>query len=162
MSNPQRRTAESGTGIGAAGIFALVIIVCMAVLAVLTVATAHSSLVLAQRQAAAVEELYHTETAGQTFLAQMDAAISGAADPFAAANAALAQACRAAQDSAPGITATAALDGSRITAEFTGSDGRVLKVALTIHADGTYSLDMWRMTAVVNQDEPIGPLYIED
>ena len=187
-----RTSSTTGTRvrIGAVSVFALVIILCMAVLAVLTISTAHSSLALSQRQAAAVQEHYRNETAAQTFLAELESLSAGArtqaaatenaatspatsantpaeasgssadaaspavsnADLIAARNAA-----QAATDGAVEIYASAV--GNTVYASFAGPDGRTLDIALTARGDGTYRIDQWSMTAVVNEEQPLGTLY---
>ena len=155
---------EGGAGLGAAAIFALVIIVCMAVLAVLTIATAHSSLVLAQRQAVSTQEVYRTEAAGQDFVSRVDAVlVTHPEDPVAAVEAALPGICSATQTATRGSVAVEArAQEDAVFAEITGEGGRNLKLTLVILPDGTYRVDAWRMTAVVHEEEPIGPLFIED
>ena len=54
---------EENVRIGPVSVFTLIIIICLAVLAVLTISTANASLVLSQRQAVAAHELYLDETA---------------------------------------------------------------------------------------------------
>ena len=63
---------------GPISLFALIIILCLAVMAVLAVTTAQASYTLTQRQAAAAEEAYAVETAGQSFLGGLDAELAAA------------------------------------------------------------------------------------
>lgn len=63
---------------GPISLFALIIILCLAVMAVLAVTTAQASYTLTQRQAAAAEEAYAVETAGQRFLGGLDAELAAA------------------------------------------------------------------------------------
>ena len=176
------RTSTATTArvrIGAVSIFALIVILCMAVLAVLTISTAHSSLALSQRQAAAVQEHYLNETAAQAFLAELEDLSAGAASANAAAtpaeganspaNAASAaisnadliaarNAAQAATGDAVDIYASAV--GNTVYASFAGPNGRTLDIALTARGDGTYRIDQWSMTAVVNEEQPLGTLYL--
>ncbi len=62
--------------IGSISIFALMIVICLAVLAVLAFSTASASLTMAQRQATATTELYLDEVAAQEFLANVDALLA--------------------------------------------------------------------------------------
>lgn len=168
MSRLRDTRIQGGSAISIAAIFALVVIVCMAVLAVLTIATAHSSLVLSQRQAAATQELYSNELAAQTFLAQLDETLAqqkGASS--AARNAAVAAKlpaiCDAARTASGGaVTVDAYAYGSTVRADFTCENGRTLKVTLTLLPDGTYRIDAWRMTAIVNEEQSMGTLYLGD
>ena len=147
-------SAAATSSMGAAAIFALVAILCLAVLAVLAVSTGHSSLVLSQRQAATVQETYRAEIAAQTFYAELS---SGTADLAVCSDAATA----AAEEAGGGITVTASTGGDgRVFAEFACAGGRVLKVTFAPGSAGTYTIDAWRMTAVVNEEQPYGTLYL--
>lgn len=69
--------------IGPLSLFALIIVICLAVLSVLAFSSANASLVMSQRQATATVELYLDETAAQEFLAGVDdvlATVRGEAD----------------------------------------------------------------------------------
>ena len=158
-----RQHASGGTHIGVAAIFALVVIVCMAVLAVLAVSTAHSSLVLAQRQADAVQEVYRAETAAQTFVSEMDASLREGGPRAVEAN--LAAICAATKAAAPDIALFAGFDDAggspTVSAQFETPGGRVLKVTLAL-SGGSYEIRAWRMTAVVHEEEPMGTLYVGD
>ena len=160
----QNLTSTSARSAGTSGsisLFALVIILCMAVLSVLTVSTAHSSLVLSQRQAEATQELYLDEAAAQTFLAGVDGALgSGGAG---AVEGQLASLCADAAHAANGeVQVTARMEGQELRAEFASGNGRILKVSLALDQGGTYRVDSWRMTAVVNEEQPMGTLYLGD
>ncbi len=196
-------------GIGPVSLFALIIIVCMATLAMLTVSTAHSSLVLSQRQAEATQELYLSETAAQTFLADLDEMLQTQASGQAAGTEA-GQAAGASTDQAAGpdtnqasgtgtgqaagtntasaaqsaavisdaqlialrdsaqdatdgkVAVIARADGNNVYAEFACAGGRTLKITLAIQPDGTYQIERWKMTAVVNEEQEMGTLYLGD
>lgn len=155
-------TQREGTvRIGSITVFALVIIVCMAVLAVLATSTAHSSLVLSQRQAAATKELYLDETAAQVFLANLDDTLAAAdGDPAATATDRLPLLLDRTREAMGGRVATEArAEDGTIFAEFTCAGGRTLKIAVTMLPDGSYRIDRWRMTAVENEEQPLGTLY---
>ena len=188
-------------GIGPVSLFALIIIVCMATLAMLTVSTAHSSLVLSQRQAEATQELYLSETAAQTFLADLDEMLqtqgggqaagteagqtagtstgqaagadasqtTGANTSSAAQSAAVISDAQlialrdSAQDATDGkVAVIARADGNNVYAEFACAGGRTLKITLAIQPDGTYQIERWKMTAVVNEEQEMGTLYLGD
>ena len=162
-SRPDSTSSQGGnTGIGAISIFALIVILCLAVLSVLTIATAHSSLVLAQRQATATHELYLDETAAQTFVSGLDRILAVSdGDAAAAVGRQLEDLCADAEAATDGtISATAHMSDQVVRAEFAGENGRILKIALTILPDGTYRVDSWRMAAVVNAEQPMGTLYL--
>ena len=62
---------------GALTLVIAVVIICLAVLATLDLTTAHADLALAQKQQALLAENAAAETAGQQWLAQVDASLAG-------------------------------------------------------------------------------------
>ena len=70
--------------IGPISLFTLIIILCLAVLAVLSVTTARAELSITERQAATTTETYELESAAQRFVAEVDRAL-GAGDAALAA-----------------------------------------------------------------------------
>ena len=75
---------------GPISLFALIIILCLAVMAVLAVTTAQASYTLTERQAATAEETYAAETAAQRFVGGLDAELAAARAQGAASNSLLA------------------------------------------------------------------------
>ena len=147
----QRASHEGDLGIGMISIFALIVILCMAVLSVLAVSTAHSSLVLSQRQASSTQELYLNETAAQTFVAGLE---------DAGAQADLATLCEESEAATDGaVSATATAGGDTVRAEFACEGGRTLEIEVALQPDGSVRIDSWRMTAVEAEEQPIGTLY---
>ena len=166
-SRPQR------VRIGSISVFALVVIISLAVLAILALSTANASLVMSQRQAQAMTELYLDERAAQEFVAGTDALLAearanGSADDagqegIRAVQGALDKLCANARSTASGkVRATAAVDGQQITAEFACDNGRLLNIVLVVRDNGTYRVDKWKMTAVQNEEPPEGQLLIVD
>lgn len=62
--------------IGPISLFTLIIILCLSVLAVLSVTTARAELSVTERQAATTTETYGLETAAQMFVAEVDGALA--------------------------------------------------------------------------------------
>lgn len=62
--------------IGPISLFTLIIILCLAVLATLSVTTARAELSITERQAATTTETYQLETMAQTFVADVDTALA--------------------------------------------------------------------------------------
>ena len=154
------QTVARPGSIGAISIFALVIILCLAVLSVLTMATAHSSLVLSQRQAEATHQMYANEVAAQAFVADVDAALSASGGSISSIEGRLASMGENAKQAANGATdVSARVDGDRIIAEFGCEGGRTLRVTLAVEG-GTYRIDSWRTIAIVNEEPPMGSLYL--
>lgn len=61
--------------IGPISLFTLIIILCLSVLAVLSLTTARAELSITERQAATTTETYQLEQAGQKFLSEVDGAL---------------------------------------------------------------------------------------
>ena len=78
---------------GPLALFTLVVVLCLSVLAVLSVSTANATLALSERRATATRQLYLDEQAAQTFVASLEASLADGMDT-AAARAAAAQAAR--------------------------------------------------------------------
>lgn len=162
-----RQQHDRDVRIGPISLFTLIIVLCMAVLAVLAFSTGNASLVMAQRQADATTQLYLDETAAQEFVAQVDATLAetraaggNGAVGADSVRASLAQMTAAAEEAAKGqVEATASMEGRQIAAEFNCQNGRLLQVTLSIRDDATCRIDKWKMTAVQNEPEPEGRLW---
>lgn len=167
MDQAQRAAERVARGesvrIGPASLFTLVIIVCLAVLAVLAASTANATLVMSQRMGTANQEFYLDDAAGQVLLAEIDQALAGARDGDEAARAvgaALPGICSRAEESAGGkASVDASFEGRRVNAEITCHNGRVLKITVALLDDATYRIDRWKMTAVQNEEQPTGSLW---
>lgn len=101
--------------IGPISLFTLIIILCLAVLAVLSVTTARAELSVTERQAATTTETYQLEVRGQEFLAAVDGAL--ATGDGAALEAVLADYGVATTATAPGADGTGATGGAEADAE---------------------------------------------
>lgn len=66
--------------IGPISLFALIIVLCLAVLTVLSVTTSLAELSTTERQAATTTETYQLESVGQQFVADIDAALAEGGD----------------------------------------------------------------------------------
>lgn len=66
--------------IGPISLFALIIVLCLAVLTVLSVTTSLAELSTTERQAATTTETYQLESVGQRFVADIDAALAEGGD----------------------------------------------------------------------------------
>lgn len=130
--------------IGPVSIFALIIILCLAVLAMLSITTANAGWALAQRQASFTADLYENEQEGQQFLADVDAELAA----VRSGNASLKQALGRLE--ANGVATTS---GERsLVAQFRTSKGHELRVELDVNDDGTYQITKW-LTTTVSSDE---------
>lgn len=153
--------------IGPISLFTLIIVLCMAVLAVLSFSTAHASMVMAERQATATTELYLDEVAAQDFVAGLDgqlAAVRASGGNGAAGAKRVSDALIDLRDAAQAATAgqvevTAGIADTDVTARFECQNGRTLYLAITILPDATYRIDTWKMSAVQNEAQPEGSLW---
>ena len=153
--------------IGPISVFTLIIVLCMAVLAVLSFSTAHASAVMAERQATATAELYIDEVAAQEFVAGVDAKLAGVRASGAdgtrgiqVVSDSLIELRDAAQAATNGqVEATAGISGPNITARFECQNGRTLYIAITILSDASYRIDTWKMSAVQNEEQHEGSLW---
>lgn len=177
---------ETNVRVGPITVFTLVAVLCMAVLAVLSVSTANASQVMAQRQADAVSQMYLDEAAAQAFVAELDGALSPvreAGASGAAANAAVESALEPARQAAVGAARDIAASGetslpegtgdvqvsatlsaapggpATVNADFSCGNGRRLDVVITVRDDGTLRVDRWKMRAVQNEEQPGGMLW---
>ena len=125
--------------IGPISLFTLVIIVCLAVMAVLSVTTAQATFAAAEKQGAFTADTYANERAAQEFTAEVDAALA----PVRAAGGGLDEAISAVERALPegGV-----IDGTKIKAEFASDNGRSLAIEVEILDDATYRVTSWKTT----------------
>ena len=109
--------------IGPISLFTLIIILCLAVLAVLSVTTARAELSVTERQAATTTETYQLEVRGQEFLAAVDGALAtGDAAALEAVLADYGVATTAVVPGADGADGTGAAGGGDVSAGETIED----------------------------------------
>ena len=146
---------------GPLAVFTLITVICLSILAVLSLATAHATLSLSQRRAQATTQVYANETAAQTFVAILDEQLAAGTAP----NEALEAARMAALDTAQGkseagpLAVSAQRQGNTYSATFDCGNGRTLELQLSFDNDGTYHIDTWRMTTVYHDEPTIGNLW---
>lgn len=154
---------------GPISLVALVIVLCMAVMCVLSITTAQAMYSATNRQADATVEVYACEQAGQQFLANVDKTLADVRANGASKASAL-EALRAEGDnlvaninivapegiseattisSAVEITANDA-DESALSATFVTESDRRLSVTLAIDEDATYRILSWKTTTFWN------------
>lgn len=135
--------------IGPVSIFALVIMLCLAVLAVLSVTTANAGWALAQRQASFTADLYLNEQAGQQFLVNVDEQLASVRSGKTSTKQAMGQLKDSVQKLADEaqVGGTASVTGARtIAAQFTSAKGHMLLIKLDVRDDGTYQITNWQTT----------------
>ena len=145
---------------GPISVFALVIILCLAVLGVLSVTSASAGSALAQRQAEFTADDYRNEIAGQLFYARADDVLAqvraqgGDAQAAAAAlDAAVAQiAQEASSDAGSQTTVSASLEGGELAVHIQAQSGRCLDIEFAIQPDATLSVAAWKATTLWTED----------
>lgn len=163
----QTRRGEN-VRIGPITLIALIVVICLAVLAVLAASTSHATAATSERQAAASQQLYLNETAGQEFVAGLDGVLAGvrefggtAADAGRTVERELDGICQGAREAAGGrVACTADVQDGTVTAEFTCDGARVLDIAITIRDDATYRIDKWKAASAQQEAEPPGALWL--
>lgn len=175
MANERRL---STVRMGPISVFALVIILCLAVLGVLSASTATAGSSLAQRQASFAADDYRNEVAGQQLYAAADDALEpvraaggDAAAAVAALEAALPDITAAAQEGfAEGETAAASgtasgmaaepaptvqtrIESGTLSAHIQSSSGRCLDIQLEVQPDATLAVTAWKATTLWEEDD---------
>ena len=138
--------------IGPISLFTLVIILCLAVMAVLSATTAQATYSAAEKQALFTNDTYQNEQAAQSAVAVIDAAL----EDVRASGGGLDEALDAVDEALP---ADAQRDGSRVLMTFASSSGRTLDVELTITANATYEISQWKATTQWTNDGPGATLW---
>ena len=145
---------------GPISVFALVIILCLAVLGVLSVTSASAGSALAQRQAEFAVDDYRNEIVGQSFYAHADdvlAQVRAQGGDAQAASAALEAAMvdigsAASSDAGVPITLSTSLDGGELEVRIQAQSGRCLDIEFAIQPDATLSVAAWKATTLWIED----------
>ena len=140
-------TRNSGVRIGPITILVFVITLCIAVLATLAVTTARANSASTQRQIAFTNDVYVNETAAQTMLSLVDAAVISGASSVKAALPAIKAAAAAADD----VSAAIEVEGDLLKATFETSSGRQLLVEVRL-GEGTYRIEKWKTATNWKED----------
>lgn len=140
---------DGSVRIGPVSVFSLVVILCLAVMAVLTVTTAQAAYTAAEKQARFTTDTYLNEQAAQNFVAEIDGALADArSDAGTSPN--LKNALAAVEPVVASYDDAAIVD-DQVQADFTTENGRTLSVVLTIKDDATYEISQWRATTQWNE-----------
>jgi hypothetical protein len=183
LASKRGRSAEH-VRIGPLSIFALVVIICLSVLAVLVASTAHATYAMSQRQASSVAEQYDAELAAQEFAAEVadvlawerdvldDFSESAASASGPGGTAVSEQALAMLESALPSLvehaeqvsgeqaSVKARLEGDTVAADFTCPGGRVLSVRMAVLPDATLRIDEWKLFAVQGEEQPEGNLLV--
>ncbi|WP_270295275.1 S4A5 electrogenic sodium bicarbonate cotransporter 4 [Eggerthella sinensis] len=147
--------SNSTVRIGPISLFTLVIILCLAVMAVLSATTAQATYSAAEKQALFTDDTYANESAAQSAVAAIDAALAPVRDADGGLDAALA----AVDKALPTDAASAQRDGASVFLTFTTPSGRTLDVELTIKSNATYEISQWKATTQWTNDGPSTMLW---
>lgn len=143
------RAGTTGVRMGPISLFALVVALCLAVMAVLAVTTARASSALAERQAAFTADDYANEAVAAEVLARVREA-AGAAEPSGAPGAvgrrleALLAEASAGDEEGP--VASAEMDGDEVVLHVESASGRCLDATLAVGDDGEVRVTSWKAT----------------
>lgn len=159
---------------GPLSLFALVIIIGLAVLSMLVFSTANASLALSQRQADAVQAAYANEQVAQEFVAALDEVLvpvrsaveqGASADEAAPAGAVqlvadeLDELCAVTRVKAgSAVDVSAEMQGDSVLASFASKDGQALNIAVTVSAEGVFHVESWKASSAHNEEEQAGKL----
>lgn len=134
---------------GPVSLFALVVALCLAVMAVLAVTTARASIALAERQAAFTADDYANEAAAQELLARVrTVASTGGPGAVEAQLDGILAAC--AEDGGPAVTGS--FNDGQVSAHVESESGRCLDVLLAVGEGGDVSVEAWRATTLWDED----------
>ena len=146
--------------IGPISVFSLVIILCLAVLAVLSVTTAQASYALTNRQAVFSTDQYQNEAAAQRFVGLVDQELvkvrqgtASAADVRAGLATRVNDIAQdaAARETNASITGGALMNGNTVLATFSTAAGHVISVKMDIPDSGVYQIMEWKQTTKWNE-----------
>ena len=145
---------------GPASLFSLIIILCLAVLGVLSATSAQAGVAMAQRQTSFATADYANEIVAQTLYAQVDSVVAssrqqggGVQDACSALQAALpdlSQAAAQSVDNPPALTAS--LDGTALVAHIETDEGRCLDVSLRVRDDVSLAVESWKSSTLWVED----------
>lgn len=145
--------SKGSVRIGPVSLFVLVIALCLAVLAVLSVTTAHAQAAITNQQAIAITDAYKNEIAAQEFMAAIDdqlaQAQSRAETPEQLQNSMVSfidEYNDRDGNQGLGESALISYDDSVITAEFGQASGRLLTIKVAINSNYTYLILAWQAT----------------
>ena len=167
MEAPVSHRRASNVRIGPISVITLIVVICMAVLAVLSASTANATMIISQRSADSTTEQYLNELAAQEFVASLDDMLVDLRDAGASAEEAaeaiaerLDDLRQAAEKAADGrITASAEVEGTNVKAQFTGETTRQLNIVVSVQDDVSTRIEKWKATAVQQEMPGTGNLW---
>ena len=154
------RDRSGSVRMGPISIFTLVVVLCLAVMAVLSVTTAHADAALAERQACFTQDDYTNEIAGQTLMAGADGALAtvrAQGDTAEAGTAAIRAQLntlieRAQAAAGPDATVDVQLNGTTLAAHIEQPSKRCLDITLGITAQANLRITSWKTSTTWTED----------
>lgn len=158
---------QGSVRMGPISLFTLVVILCMTTLSVLCVVTAQATYQMSLRQAEATTAAYENERAAQIWLGALSEGTELAiADGLAVRDVPEVRVVSEKVSATEAVALVSARDilspaefVSGVKAEFSTESGRLLNVVVVEKADGSYRILSWKMTAVLNEEQPNETLW---
>lgn len=136
------RESDSSVRIGSITIFALVIVLCIAVMGMLSVSTGRAALAASEKQAAYTSEIYQNEKEAWEFVSEVDRTLYDLRSTWWWSK------YQGIINAAEVVDATegASIDEDVISAKFTSENGKTLTVKMTITDDLNLRIDEWKVS----------------
>lgn len=143
--------------IGPLSLLSLIIILCLAVMAVLSLSTAKAELNITRHQSETVRQTYRAQNAGEAFLYFLDLTLShyrGEDGQLLYSYEAMMMAVENTLDANiaqaagwfDGIEGEGTITDNRINMAFQADNGRRLDAVVIVNADGTYTVHTWKIS----------------
>lgn len=136
---------QGSVRIGPVSILVLIIILCLAVMAVLTVTTSEAEESITTRQEESIATMYANEAEAQTFLADLDSMLALARSVNTSVETALAL-----LDLPEGWT----YENGVLSLAFVQDNGRRLDIELALPSTAGYEIMAWRATTEWSEEDP--------
>lgn len=136
---------QGAVRIGPISILVLITILCLSVMAVLTLVTADAEETITNRQVESTTAFYANETEAEEFLAQLDNALAQARSSNGSVASAL---------DTLSLPDGATYEQGILTASFVQDSGRRLDIELSIPSVAGYEIVAWRSSTEWNEDDP--------
>lgn len=138
-------TKQGTVRMGPISLFALIILICLSVMAVLTISTAQATYASASKQQLFTTATYQNETEAQELVKLIDETLLPLRQSGGSPEQALSSIERV-------LPTGALIEEDSVYARYVDDDGRSLTVAITINDDLTYSITRWQATTQWNQE----------
>lgn len=137
---------ENPIKLGSMTLLLTIVLLCMAILSVLTLSTARADLSLAQKYADRLQQVYALDSVGQRLLAELDTALQKGATP---------------QELLPLLPQDAVLEQDTVTLQLADGAGQTLTVTLELKPEGAVVLQ-WKPSVEWSPEEQLTGLWGTD